>query len=30
MDHRFLPVSKADMEERGWDYYDFLLITCDA
>ena len=30
MDHRFLPVSKADMEERGWDYYDFLLITGDA
>ena len=26
----FLPVSVADMEARGWDYYDFLLITGDA
>src|SRR5699024_1576200 len=26
----FLPVSKADMEERGWDGYDFLIITGDA
>ena len=26
----FLPVSKADMEERGWWYYDFLVITADA
>ena len=30
MDHRFLPVSKADMEARGWDSYDFLFITGDA
>ncbi|MBQ6846893.1 MAG: YgiQ family radical SAM protein [Oscillospiraceae bacterium] len=27
---KFLPISKADMEERGWDYYDFLYITGDA
>ena len=26
----FLPVSKADMEERGWWYYDFLVVTADA
>lgn len=26
----FLPVSKADMLERGWYYYDFLLVTGDA
>ncbi|MCQ4864981.1 YgiQ family radical SAM protein [Pseudoflavonifractor phocaeensis] len=27
---KFLPVSKADMAERGWEEYDFLLITGDA
>ena len=26
----FLPVSRRDMEERGWPDYDFLLITGDA
>lgn len=26
----FLPVSKRDMEERGWDSYDFLIIMGDA
>ena len=26
----FLPVSRADMARRGWDSYDFLLITGDA
>ncbi len=26
----FLPVSKADMDARGWDYYDFLFISADA
>jgi len=26
----FLPVSHEDMLERGWYYYDFLLITGDA
>ena len=28
--YNFLPVSRADMEERGWWYYDFLLVTADA
>ena len=27
---KFLPVSRADMERRGWDELDFLLITGDA
>ncbi len=26
----FLPVSKADMDRRGWESYDFLVITGDA
>lgn len=26
----FLPVSRADMEDRGWWYYDFLVVTADA
>ena len=26
----FLPVSKADMESRGWWWYDFLIVTGDA
>lgn len=26
----FLPVSKKDMDKRGWDYYDFLYICGDA
>ena len=26
----FLPVSKADMERRGWWWYDFLIVTGDA
>ena len=26
----FLPVSKEDMENRGWWWYDFLLVTGDA
>jgi uncharacterized radical SAM protein YgiQ len=26
----FLPVSREDMHERGWYYYDFLLVTGDA
>ena len=28
--NKFLPVSKEDMERRGWDFYDFLLVTGDA
>ena len=27
---QFLPVSKEDMRKRGWEGYDFLLITGDA
>ncbi|MBQ8930190.1 MAG: YgiQ family radical SAM protein, partial [Oscillospiraceae bacterium] len=26
----FLPVSREDMRERQWYYYDFLLVTGDA
>ena len=26
----FLPVSKEDMQDRGWWYYDFLVVTADA
>ena len=26
----FLPVSRADMENRGWWWYDFLVVTGDA
>lgn len=26
----YLPVSKEDMQERGWWWYDFLLVTGDA
>lgn len=26
----FLPVSHNDMKARGWNYYDFLLVTGDA
>ena len=26
----FLPVSREDMEARGWWWYDFLLVTGDA
>ena len=26
----FLPISKQDMEARGWDQLDFLFITGDA
>lgn len=30
MNANFLPVSKQDMAARGWEDYDFLLITGDA
>ena len=30
MNTEFLPVSKEDMRKRGWDWYDFLVITGDA
>ena len=26
----FLPVSRENMENRGWWYYDFLVVTADA
>lgn len=26
----FLPINRADMEQRGWYYCDFLLVTGDA
>lgn len=26
----FLPISKKDMEDRGWDYVDFVIVTGDA
>ena len=26
----YLPTSKAELEERGWWWYDFLLVTGDA
>lgn len=26
----FLPITKEDMVQRGWDYYDFLFISGDA
>ena len=30
MTNDFLPVTPAEIEKRGWDYYDFLYITGDA
>ena len=30
MENGFLPISKSDMEKRGWEWYDFLYITGDA
>lgn len=27
---KFLPISKADMQERGWDRPDFVLVSGDA
>ncbi|WZL71596.1 YgiQ family radical SAM protein [Clostridiaceae bacterium 35-E11] len=29
-DNNFLPISKADMEKRGWEQLDFIIITGDA
>ena len=26
----FLPVTKADMAERGWDQLDFIFVSGDA
>ena len=30
MKGEFLPISLEEMHQRGWYYYDFLLITGDA
>ena len=30
MNNRFLPISKEDMEERGWEQCDFIIVTGDA
>ena len=30
MTQEFLPISKKDMTERGWDQLDFLFISGDA
>ena len=27
---KFLPISKRDMDERGWDQCDFIIVTGDA
>lgn len=30
MEHRFLPINRAEMEERGWTQVDFVYICGDA
>jgi len=30
MENKFLPVTRAEMEERGWDQVDFVYISGDA
>ena len=30
MNNDFLPISKIEMDNLGWDYYDFLFISGDA
>ena len=30
MENRFLPINKEDMEERGWEQCDFIIVTGDA
>ncbi len=30
MNHQFLPVTKKEMEERGWDDVDIVLVSGDA
>lgn len=30
MEHGFLPISKTEMNERGWDRPDFVYVTGDA
>ena len=29
-DNLFLPVNRKDMEHRGWEELDFVLVTGDA
>lgn len=29
-ENKFLPISKKDMEERGWEQLDFIIVTGDA
>ena len=29
-ENKFLPISKKDMEERGWEQLDFVYISGDA
>ncbi|MTI94442.1 MAG: YgiQ family radical SAM protein [Firmicutes bacterium] len=28
--NNFLPISRTDMQKRGWDYLDFVLVSGDA
>ncbi|MEG0502574.1 MAG: YgiQ family radical SAM protein, partial [Cellulosilyticaceae bacterium] len=30
IEKKFLPISREDMNERGWDEVDFVLVTADA
>ncbi len=30
MKHNFLPISKSDMDEKGWEGLDIILVTGDA
>ncbi|MDF2593925.1 MAG: Radical domain protein [Clostridia bacterium] len=30
MEKEFLPISKQDMEKRGWNELDFIIVTADA
>ena len=30
MKNDFLPISRQDMEKRGWEQADFILVTADA
>ena len=30
MNNKFLPISKEDMIERGWEQCDFIIVTGDA
>ncbi|NRZ59744.1 putative radical SAM protein YgiQ [Clostridium beijerinckii] len=29
-ERKFLPISKKDMRERGWEQLDFIIVTADA